>query len=217
MIQTKTNHYIRKTLISMAVLGMAFFLLGCYKQQTQGEAEEFVANTVPEKAKLVGYEEQQSKSGTVYCYIFKSESRDLEFRVFSSRGGGAIGGYYLTQYYDVGRDNYYLEKMRPYLTSCENSEMYVKSDADRVSQKMYLEDEADARAIAGVLAECNTIVTEQWHYQPGADLTSRDVVGISFYFYPSTDAKGIIGKYELNGKDDEDKIYNELVQMLNFK
>ena len=54
MIQTKTNHYIRKTLISMAVLGMAFFLLGCYKQQTQGEAEEYVANTVPEKAKLVG-------------------------------------------------------------------------------------------------------------------------------------------------------------------
>lgn len=40
---------------------------------------------------------------------------------------------------------------------------------------------------------------------------------LSFYFYPSTDAKGIIGKYELNGKDDEDKIYNELVQMLNFK
>lgn len=31
MIQTKTNHYIRKTLISMAVLGMAFFLLG-YRQ-----------------------------------------------------------------------------------------------------------------------------------------------------------------------------------------
>ena len=54
MIQTKTNHYIRKTLISMAVLGMAFFLLDCYKQQTQGEAEEYVANTVPEKAKLVG-------------------------------------------------------------------------------------------------------------------------------------------------------------------
>ena len=125
MIHTKTNNRVKKTLISMAVLGMAFFLLGCYKQQTQGEVEEYVANTVPEKAKLVGYEEQQSKSGTVYCYIFKSESRDLEFRVFSSRGGGAIGGYTLTQYYDVGRDNYYLEKMRPLLTSCENSEMYV--------------------------------------------------------------------------------------------
>ena len=147
MIHTKKNNRVKKTLISMAVLGMAFFLLGCYKQQTQGEVEEYVANTVPEKAKLVGYEEQQSKSGTVYCYIFKSESRDLEFRVFSSRGGGAIGGYTLTQYYDVGRDNYYLEKMRPLLTSCENSEMYVKPDAYMVSQKMYLEDEADARAM----------------------------------------------------------------------
>ena len=65
MIRTKTNNRVKKTLISMAVLGMAFFLLGCYKQQTQGEVEEYVANTVPEKAKLVGYEEQQSKSGTV--------------------------------------------------------------------------------------------------------------------------------------------------------
>ena len=48
MIHTKTNNRVKKTLISMAVLGMAFFLLGCYKQQTQGEVEEYVANTVPE-------------------------------------------------------------------------------------------------------------------------------------------------------------------------
>ena len=52
MIHTKTNNRFKKTLISMAVLGMAFFLLGCYKQQTQGEVEEYVANTVPEKAKI---------------------------------------------------------------------------------------------------------------------------------------------------------------------
>ena len=204
------NHSGKKWMISALALGMALMLTGCYKPNSRSEVEEYVKNSVPEKVSLVGYEEQSSKSGTVYCYIFKSDSRDLEFRAFSSRGGGAIGGYTIDQYYDVGRDEYYLEKMRPYLTSCGYSEMTLKPNDTRVSRNMYLTDDAAARKIAGTLAKCNTIVAEQWNYQPGADLTKHDAVGISFYFYPYEGSKDVMGEYALNGMDDADTIYKTI-------
>ena len=106
-----------------------------------------------------------------------------------------------------------MEKMRPILASCENSRMYSTPDKNDVSTKFYLDNASDARAIAVVLAECNSIVTEQWQYQPGADLTDRDVVGITFYFYPKKSDKNI-GSYTLNGLDDEKEIYKKLEAML---
>ena len=56
-------------------------------------------------------------------------------------------------------------------------------------------------------------MTEEWEYQPGADLTKDDVLGIAFNCYPELSDKKV-GSYYLNGMDDEEEIYKKLEAML---
>ncbi len=203
----------RITAVILAILCLLFCMAGCSRPQTQEEIEDYVAANIPEAATVIDHKVKKTSTGTEYRYTFKSDSRDLEFDAFSVIGTGGLGGYKITEYYSLGRDEYYLEKMRPILASCENSRMYSSPDKNDVSTKFYLDNASDARAIAAVLAECNPIVTEQWQYQPGADLTDRDVVGITFNFYPKKSDKSI-GSYTLNGLDDEKEIYKKLEAML---
>lgn len=51
--------------------------------------------------------------------------------------------------------------------------MWLKPDAEKASQKIYLQDEYSAKNLAAPLAECNDIVKEEFEYQPGADLSRR--------------------------------------------
>lgn len=60
--------------------------------------------------------------------------------------------------------------------------MCLKPDAEKVSKKIYLQDEYSAKNLAAPLAECNDIVKEEFEYQPGADLSRRDVLGITLLF-----------------------------------
>ena len=92
--------------------------------------------------------------------------------------------------------------------------MSLKPDSEIVFTKLYLQDEADAKYLATVLSQCNDIVKEEFIYQPGADLTQKDVLGIYFTVYSSTDKKEKLGYYYLNGKDDEDAVYQELMKLL---
>lgn len=207
--------YFKKILITILPLAVLFFA-GCYnKPHTQKEVEEYVANNVPEDCELIDHYEQQTKNNEIeYVYVFKSKSRDLQFYAFSSIGGSSLTGYHLSAYYDVGRENYYLEKMRPILSECMNSEMSLKPDSEIVRKKIYLHDETDAKYLAKFLAECNDIVKEEFNYQPGADLTQKDVLGICFTVYPSAGSNEKLGYYYLNGKDDEDAVYQELIKLL---
>ena len=75
------------------------------------------------------------------------------------------------------------------------------------TEVMLIKNEADAKFLATVLSQCNDIVKEEFIYQPGADLTQKDVLGIFFTVYSSTDKKEKLGNYYLNGKDDEDAVY----------
>lgn len=201
------------TSIILAKLFLTTCMVGCNKPQSQQEIVDYVAANVPESATLVDHKVQRSSTGTEYRYIFKSDSRDLEFDVFSSIGTGGLGGYQISDYYSLGRDKYYLEKMRPILGACPNSRMYSTPDKREVSTKFYLDNTSDAKVIAEALAKCNEVVTEQWEYQPGADLTDRDVVGIAFNFYPKKSDKKT-GSYYLNGLDDEEEIYKQIEAML---
>lgn len=195
---------------------VAFFCLllclaGCNKSQSQEEIEEYVAVNVPEASTLVDSYVRQTKKGMEYHYMFKSDIRDLEFDVVSAMGTG--GQYEITEYFSLGRQNYYLEKMRTILASCENSRMHKTPDKTDISTKLYLDNSSDAKRIAPVLAKCNEIVTEEWEYQPGADLTENDVLGIAFNCYPELSDKKI-GSYYLNGTDGEEEIYKKLEEML---
>ena len=203
----------RITVFIFAILCLVLCMVGCSRPQSKQEVVDYVAQNVPEAATLIDSKVKTTSTGTEYRYIFKSDSRDLEFDAFSSIGTGGLGGYKISVYYNLGRDDYYLEKMRPILASCENSRMYSTPDKPNVSTKFYMEDASDARAIAGTLAKCNPIITEQWQYQPGADLTDRDVVGIGFNFYPRKSDRSL-GTYYLNGVDDEEEIYKILEAML---
>ena len=73
--------------------------------------------------------------------------------------------------------------MRPILSGCRNSEMSLKPDSEIVFRKLYVQDETDTKYVATFLAQCNDIVKEEFNYQPGADLTQKDVLGINFIVY----------------------------------
>ncbi len=208
---------LKKVLITITVLPLSILVLsGCYnKPHTQKEVEEYVAQNVSEESELIDhYEQETNTNGTEYVYVFKSKSRDLTFYAFSTIGGSSLTGYHLSEYYDVGREDYYLEKMRPILSGCMNSEMILKTESEIVSKKLYLQDETDAKYLATFLAQCNDIVKEEFKYQPGADLSQKDVLGIYFTVYPYMGANEKLGVYYLNGKDDEDAVYRELMKLL---
>ena len=201
----------RKTVIcGGAIICLLLCMVGCSRHPSQEEIEEFVVANIPEASTFVDDYVRQTKNGMEYHYTFKSDSRDLEFDVVSSKG---TGGYQISEYFSLGRQNYYLEKMRPFLASCENSRMYKTPDKPDVSTKLYMDNSSDAKRIAVVLAKCNEIVTEEWEYQPGADLTKDDVLGIAFNCYPELSDKKV-GSYYLNGMDDEEEIYKKLEAML---
>ena len=50
---------------------------------------DYVAAYVPEAATLVDDHVSQTRNGMEYRYTFKSNSRDLEFDVFSTVGDGS--------------------------------------------------------------------------------------------------------------------------------
>ncbi len=201
--------------ILITVFPLAILVLsGCYnKPHTQKEVEEYVAQNVPEESECIDHYEQKTRNGIEYVYVFRSKSRNLIFNAYSTIGGSSLTGYHLSVYYDIGRQDYYLEKMRPILSGCMNSEMSLQPDAGIVSRKLYLQDEHDAKYLATILAQCNDIVKEEFGYQPGADLSQKDVLGINFTVYPSAGSNEKLGSYYLNGKDDEDAVYRELMEL----
>ncbi len=207
---------LKKVLISITVLSLSVLVLsGCYnKPHTQKEVEEYVAQNVSEESELIDHYEQETTNGTEYVYIFKSKSRDLTFYAFSTIGGSSLTGYHLSEYYDIGLEDYYLEKMRPILSGCANSEMILNPESARVSKKLYMQDETDAKYLATFLAQCNDIVKEEFKYLPGADLSQKEVLGIYFTVYSHMGAKEKLGVYYLNGIDDEDAVYRELMKLL---
>ncbi len=52
-----------------------------------------------------------------------------------------------------------------------------------------VQDETDAEYLAAFLAQCNDIVKEEFKYQPGADLSQKEVLGIYFTVYSHMGAK----------------------------
>ena len=192
------------------------FLTGCHpKPHSQKQAEDYAAQNIPEDAECVDqYVESQAHGGDTYVYVFNSKERDLEFHVFSYLPGSSLTGYDLSDSYISALRDYYMEKMKPVLSECTNSGVYINPDDRWVSNYLYVNDESDAKYVASYLAECNEKVFEELKYKPGADLTDKNVLGITFYIYPSVGADDRIGLYTLNGKDGADTISKELIKML---
>ena len=208
------KNHLKRILITMFPIAV-LALSGCYnKPHTQKEVEEYVAENVPEESECIDHYEQNTSNGIEYVYVFRSKSRDLTFYAYSTIGGSSLTGYHLSEYYDIGRKHYYLKKMRPILSGCMNSEMSLRPDVETISPKIYLKDEYDSKYLATFLAQCNDIVKEEFGYQPGADLSQKDVLGIYFTVYPSAGSNEKLGFYYLNGKDDEDAVYRELMKLI---
>ena len=192
------------------------FLTGCHpKPHSQKEIKDYVAKNVPEDVELIDqYVDSNAHGSDTYVYVFKSKERDLQFYAYSSVPGGSMTGYEMSEYYNLALQDYYMERMKPVLSECTNSGVYINPDDRWVSNYLYVNDESDAKYVASYLAECNEKVFEEFKYKPGADLTDKNVLGITFYIYPSVGADDRIGLYTLNGKDGADTISKELIKML---
>lgn len=208
---------IGKNVISgLLFVAVSFLVTGCgfFSPNTQQEVEDYVKAHVPEPASVVRMEKVDTNQGKEYRYIFKSDLRDLEFDAFSAKEIGGLGNYGMSEFYSLAVADYYKEKMRDTLSACPNSGMHNDRDAKKVSMDMYMKDEADAREIAKTIAECNVIISDQWNYTPGVEITDRNICGMGFriHLFPKANSEEI--RYTLNGKDDEETIYNELIAAL---
>ncbi len=191
------------------VTGMA----GCNKPHNESEIKKYVEDNVPEEATLIHKSEDLSGANKEYVYTFESDSRNLQFNIYSVNGYSSLVGYQISNGYRSAIYDYYLDKIKPSLASCPNSEVYLNPGNQYTFNTFYIDTESDARAVAKVLEDANDIVTEQWEYQPGEDLTDTNVLGLKFFIYSET-SNTQLGTYCLNGKDDEDVIYNKLKGML---
>lgn len=167
---------------------------------SQRKVEKYVADNVPETCDLVL---ATKKFGVDDSYLFRSRHRDLEFYVdaASSQKHGMV----LLCHYSAAVYYYYYPAIKEECDRCPCEQesplcFYIKSDGD-------------LKAVSMTLSKCNEIISDQWNYTPGADLTDPNLLGVRFDFYFfEDDGSQRPGKYHymLNGTDDAEMIYNQL-------
>ena len=167
---------------------------------TQREVEEYVADNVPEACGIVSVSKYHGVNST---YLFRSRYRDLEFYVdmASSKKHGRI----LLCHYASAVYYYYYQDL---IEECD------KCPCERESPLCFhIKSEEDLKAVSRTLAKCNEIISDQWNYTPGEDLTDPNLLGVRFDFYffeEDGSQKPGIYHYMLNGTDDAETIYNQL-------
>ena len=186
-------------IFSMVVLvACMMFLSGCIFAPTKKEVENYVANQTDEDCRII------NSSGNPFykTYMFRSRERDLEFDVDADTKNGQKN---FTMHYGAGVYAYYYPRLKEEFenSECQTEDVFV----------FHINGPADLKAVSETLANCNDILSDQWNYTPGADLTDSDFLGINIFFDIPNGNGGRTRsayKYVLNGFDDEEGIYNLL-------
>ena len=63
------------------------------------------------------------------------------------------------------------------------------------------------RKVSKTIAQLNTVVSDQWNYTPGLDLTDTDVLALRITANMTKNGFTQLFAYVLNGSDDDEVIY----------
>ena len=192
--------------ISSAIVLSAclMFLSACVFTPTKKDVEEYVANQTDEDCTIINI------SGSAFdkTYTFRSNERDLEFDVYADAKDGKKN---ITMHYGAGVYAYYYPLLKEEFknSECPTEDIFV----------FHINTPEDFKAASETLADCNAIISGQWNYTPGADLTDSNFLGINVFF-DIPDGNGgrtrSAYKYVLNGFDDAEDIYNLLKVNIGF-
>ncbi|MBO6310287.1 MAG: hypothetical protein J6N70_15935 [Oribacterium sp.] len=73
-----------------------------------------------------------------------------------------------------------------------------------------IQNEEDLREVSKTIAELNTVISDQWNYTPGLELTDPDILAIRVTVDVMKDGSAKRTSYTLNGYDKEDEVYSQL-------
>lgn len=189
-------------------------LTGCgvvTESMARKEVEEYVAEQIAEPV-TVGVTETLSSNDVdepTFRYTLVSEERPMCFQAWYEPDMNFPGQYTLGMAYAKGVKEYYTEDL------LEVIKEYPKNALDDVwglVTKVYMDNEVDARALSEMLAACNEIVSDQFNYTPGADLTDYRILNLNFVIMSSEGEN--LGNYVLDGITEADDIYAILLNML---
>lgn len=194
-----TNRNLKYKISSAIVLAVCMmFLSACIFAPSKKEVENYVASQTDEDCRIV------DNSGDPFekTYTFRSRERDLEFDVYTGTKNGQKD---ITVHYGAGVYAYYYPQLKEEFNNseCPTEDVFV----------FHINGPEDLKAVSETLANCNDIISDQWKYTPGADLTDTDFLGINIFFDIPDGNSGRTRsayKYVLNGSDEAEDIYSLL-------
>lgn len=198
-----------------ATLVITTVLTGCgavTESVARKEVEEYVAGQIAEPV-MVGVTETLSSNGVdepTFRYTLISEERPMSFQAWYEPDMNFPGQYNLGMAYAKGVKDYYTEDLQEVIK--EYPKNALEDDSWDLVTKVYMDNEEDARALSEMLAACNEIVSDQFNYTPGADLTDYRILNLNFVIVSSEGEN--IGNYVLDGIAEADDIYAILLDML---
>ena len=143
------------------------FLSACIFAPSKKEVENYVASQTDEDCRIV------DGSGDPFekTYTFRSRERDLEFDVYTGTKNGQKD---ITVHYGAGVYAYYYPQLKEEFNNseCPTEDVFV----------FHINGPEDLEAVSETLANCNDIISDQWKYTPGADLTDNEFLGINIFF-----------------------------------
>ena len=152
--------------IGFFILIICLMLSGCRViPYSRNDVKNFVASEVPEPCTLVN---ERTYNVTDKSYTFRSELRDLEFDVDCNISDN--NGYHMISHYGAAVYLYYYEDLKEVYEkcSCRNGNPF----------EFEIQNEEDLREVSKTIAELNTVISDQWNYTPGLELTDPDILAI---------------------------------------
>ena len=211
-MKNRTINRMKKSMTWILLMLTALCLCSCNNIPTRSDAEKMVAQKVPEPAHFVAEED-----GGIY--VFVSDLRDLEFEVRTVTMQTGFGGSLLNERYSYAIRDLYTPQLSGFLEDCSYCNIsQFENEGGFIT--FYIDDPSEVKEVARLIAECNTIVADQFNYTPDADLTDSTVMGIKVYILPSSERNRKISyprwddhRYYLNGLDGEDELYDIITGM----
>ena len=193
------SHVSNLKLCTAVVLAACTMLLSaCVFAPSKKEVENYVASQTDEDCRII------DSSGNPFekTYTFRSRERDLEFDVYTDTKNGQKN---ITMHYGAGVYAYYYPLLKEEFNNseCPTEDVFV----------FHINGPEDLKAVSEMLANCSDIISDQWKYTPGADLTETDFLGINIFFNIPDGNGGRTRsayKYVLNGSDEAEDIYSLL-------
>ncbi len=205
----KSIKFVASILIASSVLGVC----SCSRKPSDRTIESIAEERIAEDSRLVSQKEMAD--GTIH-YVMESRERDLTYEIVAHPVTTGFRGYSEDVCYAEGVRDYYRDDVMKAVKTCPcytvNPEANLEDDI-----LFYVDTDEDARAVAGVLAKCNEIVSDQFDYTPDVDLTDSMYMRFRVRVIPGSERDRVFKYsdyvsyvYILNGLDGEDEVYNKI-------